>query len=91
MPKRLRPYDGLRTAIEQRDGSMIFVRAGYLYGAWLVTVSGKQREFRSDGNGFPELDPLYVPKPGIIKPQHYKDYTQTLVDGAIEKFWDMIG
>jgi len=91
MPKRLRPYDGLRTAIEQSGGSMIFVRAGYLYGAWLVTVGGKRREFLSNGSGFPELDRLYVPKPGITNPQHYSEYSQTLVHGAIEKFWDMIG
>ena len=65
---------------------MIFVRAGYLYGAWLVTVSGKQREFLSNGSGFPELEQLYVPKPGITNPQHYSEFTQTLSDGAIENF-----
>ena len=91
MPKRQRPYHGLRTAIEQRGGSVIFVHAGYLYGAWLVTVSGKQREFLSNGSGSPKLEQLYGPKPSVTNPQHYAEYTQTLADGAIERFWDMIG
>jgi hypothetical protein len=42
-------------------------------------------EFLSDGNGFRELDRLYVPKPGIANPQHWGDYSQELVSGAIDK------
>lgn len=90
MPNKHRVCGALRTGIEQRGGSMIFERTGYRHGAWIVTLDGKRVEFVSDGNGFRELDRLYVTKPGITKPEHYTDYTEELVSGAIGKLVAML-
>jgi hypothetical protein len=89
MAKRM-AYDLLRRQIEQRGGSMIHVRRGYQYGAWIVTLNGKQKTFLSNGSGYPELDRLYVPKAGITRPEHYRDYEHELVPGAIERLIGML-
>jgi hypothetical protein len=85
-----RAYDALRSGIEQRGGSMIFVRQGYLYGAWIATLNENMAVFESNGGSYPELDRLYAPKPGIKNPQHYSDYSQELVSGAIDKLVAML-
>jgi hypothetical protein len=80
-----RYYEELRSAIEQRGGTMKHTRSGYgSGGAWLVDLDGKHAAFPSNGAGFPELDTLYVP--GVSSPKHYSDYTTTLVENAIPKF-----
>jgi hypothetical protein len=83
-----RAYGKLRTPIERLGGSMTFVREGYQWGAWVVTLHGKTKVFESNGNGYPELDSLYVPK--VTNPEHYCDYTNVLVNGAIERLVAML-
>ncbi len=90
MAKQYRVYGALRTAIEQRGGAMVFERQGHRYGAWLVELNGKHATFESDGNGFRELDKLYVPKTGITHPAHWSDYSLVLVDGAIDRLLAML-
>ncbi|MDP8973502.1 MAG: hypothetical protein M3N45_10110 [Actinomycetota bacterium] len=83
-----RAYGELRTSIEQLGGSMIHVKECYQWGAWVVTLNGKSKVFESNGNGYPELDRLYVPKKS--DPRHYRDYTKTLVNGAVERLIAML-
>jgi hypothetical protein len=62
---------------------------GYQWGAWIVRLRRKQRIFRSNGSGYPELDKLYKPKPptpDVPEPKHWRDYTNTLRPYAFEKF-----
>jgi hypothetical protein len=84
-----RPYDALRSGIEQRGGSMKFWD-DEVPGVWIVKLDGKKRVFESNENGYPELDRLYVPKPGITKPKSYTDYSQVLIPGAIDKLFAML-
>jgi hypothetical protein len=60
-------------------------RVGYQWGAWIVRLHGKDRIFRSNGSGYPELDKLFKLKPNH-QPEHYEDYTNTLLPHALEKF-----
>ncbi len=83
-----RPYEELRAPIEQRGGSMVHARKGYQWGAWIVTLDGKTGTFLSNGRGYPDLDRLYKPK--VANPQHYTDYSNDLVPGAIEKLVAML-
>jgi hypothetical protein len=69
---------------------MTFVREGYLYGAWVIRLHGKHAELPSNGSGFPELDELYVPKKEVASPKRYSDYTNMLVDGAIDRLLSML-
>ena len=84
-----RPYEELRDPIDRRGGSMIHVREGYEWGAWIIKLNGKTRRFLSNGRGYPELDRLYMPK--VPNPQHYRDYTNELVPGAIDTLIAMLG
>jgi hypothetical protein len=54
-------------------------------GVWIVKLDGKKRVFESNDNGYPELDMLYVPGPGVTRPKHYTDNSQELIPGAIDK------
>ncbi len=83
-----RPYEELRAPIEQRGGTMVHVREGYQWGAWIVTVDGKTGTFLSNGRGYPDLDRLY--KPQVANPQHYTDYSNDLVPGAIQTLVGML-
>ncbi len=85
MPKR-RPYEEIQQLVQQHGGTMRHQREGYQWGAWIVRLGGKERIFLSNGSGYPDLDKLYVPKPGFFHPSHYSDYSNTLVAGAWEKF-----
>jgi hypothetical protein len=67
---------------------MVHVREGHQWGAWIVTLDGKSGTFLSNGSGYPDLDRLYKPK--VDNPQHYRDYSNELVTGAIEKFIRML-
>ncbi len=84
-----RAYDALRLGIEKRGGSMKFYD-DEVPGVWIVKLDGKKRVFESNDNGYPELDRLYVPKPEIKNPQHYTDYSQELIPGAIDKLVAML-
>lgn len=84
--KRRRAYEEIRSAVQQRNGTMVFVRAGEQYGAWIVKLGNSEKKLVSNGSGFPDLDRLYVPKAGVSNPSHYSDYSTTPVDGAIERF-----
>jgi hypothetical protein len=83
-----RPYEELQAPIEQRGGSMVHVRKGYQWGAWIVSLNGKSRTFLSNGRGYPELDRLY--EPDVHPPMHYRDYSRRLVPGAIENLVAML-
>jgi hypothetical protein len=83
-----RPYEELRAPIEQLGGSMVHARKGYQWGAWIVTLDGKIGTFLSNGRGYPDLDRLYEPK--VANPQHYTDYSNDLVPGAIQKLVAML-
>ena len=80
-----RVYEEVRRLVEEHDGTMKFEREGYQWGAWIVKIGNKQRIFLSNGSGFPELDHLYEPKPEILQPSHWSDYTNTLVQDAWDK------
>jgi hypothetical protein len=90
MAGQQRAYEELRSGIEQLGGSMIWERSGYRYGAWIVTLNGKQRIFRAEGRHcFLDFDPLYVPK--VPNPrENWDDYSNELVDGAIDKLVAML-
>ncbi len=85
MAKR-RVYEEIRGLVEMEGGEMLFVKQGHQWGAWIVTLRGKRKTFRSNGSGFPELDRLYVPKPDVSNPNHWRDYSLKLIDGAWDKF-----
>ena len=88
--KNRRVYEELRAGIEGQGGWMRFERSGHQWGAWRVGLGAKTATFPSNGRGFPELDALYVPKPGTVAPSHHSEYTMTLVTGAIDKLVTML-
>ncbi len=89
--KKRRVYEEVRTLIEaKRGGKMYHMRAGYQWGAWIIRLGGKERVSRSNGSGYPELDMLYQPKPGIGHPSHWEDYTNTLLPRAEQKLIDLV-
>jgi hypothetical protein len=89
--KQRRAYEELREGIQARGGTMTYERDGQPKGgAWIVTLGGKTGTFLSDGNGFPELDMLYIPKRGP-RPTHHSHYTQTLWKDAIDQLVSMLG
>jgi hypothetical protein len=64
---------------------MVHVKKGYRYGAWIVTLDGKETAFEGVGNKtLPALDRYYKPLPGIKSPKNWDDYTSELLDGADE-------
>ncbi len=89
MSRVYRAYDALRTGIEQRGGSMKFYD-DEVPGIWIVKLDGKKRVFESNDSGYPELDRLYQPKPGVKNRQHYRDYSQELTSGAIDRLVAML-
>jgi hypothetical protein len=87
--KKRRAYEELRSWVEHKKGTMKHQRKGYQWGAWIVRLRGKQRIFRSNGSGYPELDKLYKPKPptpDVPEPKNWRDYTNALRPYAFEKF-----
>jgi len=81
-----RVYEELRSLIEEYGGTMKFEREGSQWGHWIVKVDGyKEKSFSSSGSGFPELDNLYIPKDGVVTPNHWSDYSNTLIPNAWEK------
>nr|WP_309698127.1 hypothetical protein [Armatimonas sp.] len=82
---RRRPYEELRSGIEQLGGTVSWQRAGYRYGAWKFDLNGNSAIFESNGRGFPGIDELYKPLVVGKTPTHWSDYSIHLIDGAIDK------
>ena len=87
--KRRRVYEEVRGLVKDLGGKMFHQRSGYQWGAWIVRLNGKERVFRSNGSGYPELERLYQLKPNA-KLNHWSDFTNTLLPGAREKLVDLI-
>jgi hypothetical protein len=85
-----RPYQELQELVAEHGGTMKHERHGYEAAAWIVKVGRKRKVFLSNGSGYPEMDKLYVPKPGVTDPTHFSDYSNTLVPGAWEKFMALL-
>lgn len=76
-----RAYGELRAIIERHGGTMVYQRAGYQFGAWVITLHGKTAVIASTGqHAFPQLDRLYVPK--IVHPKTWDDYRDELLEDA---------
>lgn len=82
-----RVYEEVHSLLAENGGKMEFVREGYQYGAWIITLNDKVHIALSNGSGFPDLDQLYVPKPGDddIDLNNYRNYTTTLKSDAQER------
>ena len=90
MSSKRRVYEELRQNVEARGGKMYFLRHGARWGAWEVRLDGQYGRFESNGSGFPKLDRLYVPEPEVDNPRHWKDYSSSLVPGAINELLRML-
>lgn len=80
-----RAYEEVHSLLGSNGGKMEFVREGYQYGAWIITLNGKVHIALSNGSGYPDLDQLYVPKPGDVNLNDYRSYTSTLKPDAWER------
>jgi hypothetical protein len=79
-----RAYGDLRAIIERHGGSMVYERAGYRHGAWIISLRGKQAKIEASGNrSFPPLDTLY--QTSHPNPEHWDDYDGPLVEDAEAK------
>jgi len=71
----------VRDLVEQKGGTMRFQREGYRYGAWVISLDGKQAIVEAKGNhSLPDLDRLYVPR--VDHPRTWEDYTHDLIPNA---------
>jgi len=76
-----RVYDKVRSIIERHGGMMRYVRSGYKFGAWEMSINGVSKIIVATGEkSFPELDQLYSPK--IAQPTTYDDYSNELIPEA---------
>ncbi|MFH1021767.1 MAG: hypothetical protein V1809_00085 [Planctomycetota bacterium] len=79
MSPKKRAYGKLRDIIERRGGSMRFLRQGYRYGAWEISLEGKTAIIEATGSqSFPPLDKLYVPV--VPHPSTWNDYGELMPD-----------
>jgi hypothetical protein len=78
-------YEEVRSLLNFKGGKMEFERKGYQYGVWILTWNGNEHIARSNGSGYPDLDQLYVPKPGDVNLNDYRSYTSTLKPDAWER------
>lgn len=78
-------YEEVHALLESKGGKMEFVREGYQWGAWILTWDRKKHIALSNGSGYPDLDTLYVPKPGDVNLNDYRSYTTTLKPDAWER------
>lgn len=77
----VRAYDTIRSMVERLDGTMVYQRKGFRYGAWIIRIDGKRAVIEAAGNrAFPELDRLFVAK--TPSPRHWDDYSKELVPDA---------
>lgn len=84
-----RAYDAIRTMVERLGGTMVYVREGYPYGAWVISVGERRRVLEAGGNrSFPDLDGLHVPK--RPNPQHWDDYSNALVPDAESRLLSLL-
>lgn len=84
-----RPYGELRDIIERLGGSMIWHRAGFRYGAWIITLDGKTATIEATGErSIPELDHLY--QPTSPNPTTWDDYSSDLIDHVEEKLLSLL-
>lgn len=77
-----RVYEELRSAIEERGGTMKYERSGSLHGSWIIELGGKSGRFPYNGHRFPGLDEVYVPK--VQNPVHWSDYSHELAEGGVD-------
>lgn len=85
-----RAYEEVHALLKTNGGKMKFVREGYQYGAWIITLNEKVHIARSNGSGYPDLDQLYVPKPGDVNLNDYRNYSTTLKLDAWEQLRQLI-
>lgn len=82
-------YDLIQNLVEKLGGTMTFIREGYRYGAWVITIGEKSRVFLCEGNrSLPALDQLYVPK--VENPNHWDEYKHELVKDAETKLLSLL-
>ncbi len=85
-----RAYDPIRSLVERLGGSMVYERAGYRHGAWVIRVGEKSVIIEASGDrSFPQLDRLYVPR--VADPRHWDDYSDELVPDAEAQLLSMLG
>lgn len=76
-----RAYDKVRSLVERLGGTMTYVRQGYRYGAWLISIGGRCATVEASGHrSFLKLDQLYVPR--VSAPQTWDDYADELLPDA---------
>jgi hypothetical protein len=80
-----RVNEEVHSLLKDIGGKMDFVREGYQYGAWIISLNEKVHVARSNGSGFPDLDQLYVPKSGNVNLSDYRSYTSKLKSDARER------
>jgi hypothetical protein len=89
--KYRRIYWDLRSGIGRLGGSIVYERHGSPHGAWIVRLSETGRVFPAVGTRtFKELDQLYVPKPGIARPECWGERSHDLVPQAVGKLVAML-
>src|SRR5450756_2472105 len=83
-------YDSIQALVERLGGTMIYQRAGYRYGAWIITIGEQRAVLEASGNrSFPPLDTLYVPR--VPHPKHWDDYKNELVPDAEAGLMALLG
>ncbi len=84
-----RAYDTIRSMVENLDGTMVYQRKGYRYGAWIIRIDGKEAVLKAAGNqSFPELDNLHLPR--HPNPKHWNDYWRELLPDAEKRLLQML-
>jgi hypothetical protein len=79
----------IRAIVERHGGSMFYERAGYRYGAWVISLGEHSTVMEAGGDqSFPALDSLYVPR--VPNPQHWDDYLNELVPDAEAQLLSML-
>ncbi len=86
MTAKRRAYGEIRDIIEGLGGTMVYEREGHRYGAWVISLNGKNKTIEATGaKSFPLLDKLYKRKPEISHPTQWDHYLHELRDDAEEK------
>jgi hypothetical protein len=85
-----RAYGAIRSIVERLGGSMVYVREGYRYGAWVIRIGENSVTIKAGGNrSFPQLDRLYVSL--VPEPRTWDDYLEELVPDAETQLLSMLG
>jgi len=83
-------YDSIQALVERLGGTMIYQRAGYRHGAWIITIGEQCAVLEASGNrSFPPLDSLYVPR--VPHPKHWDDYKNERVPDAEAGLMALLG